>query len=140
MSDFSKTSKLNNGLELFFGSDSKDFESSYLKKASLNVNDSARHSGAGGSEADFQMISPVKDQNISKLQTSVDNLRKAFQKEVANGERNEELIRQRVQNTRRKLCALKIQRWYRKVRASRLNRRQTEIEQYVEIFKLRIIK
>ena len=112
-----------NGLELFFGSDSKDLESNYLSKFSNGIY------GGSSSEIDYQIINPVKDDNINKLQTSVDNLRKAFQNEIGNNDLGDAMIHKKLENTRKKIAALKIQTWYRKSCVSLQNRHQAEIEQ-----------
>lgn len=73
------------------------------------------------------------EESLNKLQASVDNLRKAFQKEIAqDGSGRDELnmneIYQNLQRTRRKYSAIKIQRWYRKHRDDQIDHNQAEME------------
>jgi len=61
-------------------------------------------------------ISPVKDDKINKLQSSVDNLRREFQRDLAHEE-----VQTRLVDTKRKYSAIKIQRWYRQRGVDRAN-------------------
>jgi hypothetical protein len=80
------------------------------------------------------MLLIILDENLNKLQTSVDNLRKAFQKEIR--EQDNKTVQNKVSPTnferldelKRKYSALKIQTWYRNVNNSRMNDNREEIE------------
>lgn len=103
--DFSRASSNHDALELFFGK--KSIDSSNLDK--------------------FEVIDPLKDDKITKLQSSVDNLRKELQKDTESNAKENSLMN-RLHNTKRKLAAIKIQTWYRKQLAKKHSNQLDEIE------------
>lgn len=83
-----------------------------------------------GKQSNFEVIDPIKDDKINKLQSSVDHLRKELQKDQTKSNKDLLLLK-RVENTKRKLAALKIQTWYRK----NLNRkRSNQINELEQLF------
>ena len=106
--DFSKTNSNREAFELFFG-----------KKSATST--------ASSNAANFKVIDPVKDEKITKLQSSVDNLRKELHKDMIYNQ-NENTLMNRLNNTKRKLAALKIQTWYRKKMAKKHSSQLDEIE------------
>ena len=104
-SDFSKKSTISRteGLNLFFGNRSSN------------------------GLANFEVIDPVKDEKINKLQSSVDTLRKALQDDTKSNEKDL-LLMKKVENTKRKLAATKIQRWYRQSASKQRSKRLAEME------------
>jgi len=103
-SDFSKKSsaKNSNGLELFFGRQSNGL-------------------------TNFEVIDPIKDEKINKLQSSVETLRKALHNDTKTNEKDL-LLMKKVENTKRKLAAIKIQTWYRRNAAKQRSKRLAEME------------
>ncbi len=99
-----KLNKKEDGLDLFFG-----------KKTNIN---------------NFGVIDPIKDEKINKLQSSVDNLRKALQNDTLPNDK-ETLLKKRVENTKKKLAAIKIQIWFRKIMRQRSTKQLNEMEKYV---------
>lgn len=65
-------------------------------------------------------MEPVKDEKISKLQSSCDNLRRELQ-QATEQEASLKQKWQRLENTKRKMSAMKIQTWYRRKQNERSN-------------------
>lgn len=97
-----------NPLDLFFGKDD-----------SSNANETQDYE-VKSRISNLDAMEPVKDEKISKLQSSCDNLRRELQ-QATEQEASLKQKWQRVENTKRKMSALKIQAWYRRKQNERSN-------------------
>jgi hypothetical protein len=93
------------GLDLFFQSIEKE-------KANELAANSKQNSVRTITSEELNVINPIKDEKLTKLITSTDNLRKQLQFDTLNNTSG--LNDKRLEQIRRNVAARKIQKWYKK--------------------------